>query len=212
MSACAAPPSRRRAWPSDVPAPARAPAGELEQRPALAAVDIDWNDPVTLRGALVELRESEQGAQSIAMFALVAIRWLVARRPLEPSSPGAERLVIRAVVTKASGRGVFKGITVDSFTDPCRRALWGYLTARTVLPAALRPAAWELEAELEACEDAGDPTAEEARAAVAEVLADQRRRDAIHAARSAAHALERRLDQTGAEQLERAVKARGRAL
>lgn len=199
-----------RAWPDDVPAPARAPEGELDQRPALAAPEVDWTDPGTLRRALVETREAEQGAQSVALFCLVAIRWLLASRPNQPSSPGAERLVVRAVITKATGRGTFKGITVDSFICPRRRALWLYLTTRVVLPATERPAAWELQDELDVCEGAGEPTPDEARAAVAELLADQARRDAIHAARSAVHALERRFDSTATEEIEKATKALAR--
>jgi hypothetical protein len=52
-----------------------------------------------------------------------------------------------------------------------------------------------------------EPSAEEAREAVAEVLADQRRRDAVHAARTAARALERRQDGIGVGELVRAGRA-----
>lgn len=199
-----------RTWPVDVPAPSHAPRGEVEQRGALALPATDWESPAFLRSMLLEAREHARAAEAGLLTALVAIRWLVARQPEQPSSPGAERLVIRAVVNKATGRGAFRGITVDSFTCPRRRALWLYLTARVVLRAAERPAAWELQDELDVCEGAGEPTPEEVRAAVAELLADQARRDAIHAARSAARALEQRLDPTATEEIEKAVKALAR--
>ncbi len=183
-------------------------AAELpDARPALSADEVDWTDPETLRGALVETREAERDATTTALFSLVAIRWLLARKPLSPSSPAAERIVIRAVATRAAGRGVFRGVTVESFTCPCRRALWLYLTARIRLPAWQRPAAWELQDELETCELAGDVTADETRAAVAEVVADEARREAIHAARSAASALERRLDEAAGDELRKATVA-----
>lgn len=184
-----------------------------EARPALSVADVDWTDPETLRRLLVEGREAEQGATATALYALTAIRWLV-RTPAGPSSPEAERVVLRAVVAKAAGRGVFRGVTAATFTDPSRRALWLYLTARVVLPMRDRPPSWELQGELEVCEHvAPTVTTEQAREAVAVILADEQRRLAIGevmaAARCAAHALGQRRDDDARGEIRRAAVALG---
>jgi hypothetical protein len=189
--------------------------------------EVDWNDPVTLNRMLRDSLEAERDLGAGLLTTLVFVRRLVARRPTEPCSPAAERLVIRAVILRRLPRGVVRELECAAFTCPRRRSIWALLVSTAEIGALLpdpwdsmarisrawrtRPEADELDAELlETTAEGCDPSEAEARAAAAEVLADWRRREAAHAARTAARALERREDGIGVGELERAGKlARG---